>query len=181
MKEVVISAVGPDQPGIVTQLAQTLEQFDANIADSRMVNFRGQFAVVMLIEVPDNQVEELNTGLPARAAEVGMRLEVSPATDDDVAATVSRGLPYRIKTYAMDQIGLVHRITHLLHRSNVNIEEMQTRLQPGSYTGTPLFSMEMAITVPSEVQIKDLKDNLQTLCDELNCDFTLEPSAASQH
>ena len=180
MKELVVSAVGPDRPGIVNQLAETLEAFDANIADSRMVNFRGQFAVVMLVEVSESQINELKSRLPARASDVGMRLEVSLAeSDGDASASFTRGVPYRIKTYAMDQIGLVHRITHLLHRSNVNIEEMQTRVQPGSYTGTPLFSMEMSVTVPSEVQIKDLKDSLQTLCDDLNCDFTLEPASSS--
>lgn len=77
----------------------------------------------------------------------------------------------------MDQPGIVHRITHLLHEKGANIEDLQTRLEPGSYTGTPLFTMDLRMTVPPKVAVKDLRIRLEALCESLNCDFEMLPDA----
>jgi hypothetical protein len=42
-------------------------------------------------------------------------------------------------------------------------------------TGTPMFSMNMTISVPASVNIGRLRDEFTRFCDELNLDATLEP------
>ena len=73
----------------------------------------------------------------------------------------------------MDQPGLVHRITDLLQRHRVNVEEMTTRSSHRPQTGAPLFSMELVITVPPTLALRSLRSELEQLCDELNCDLDL--------
>src|SRR3954452_21329891 len=48
----IITAVGPDRPGLVGDLTGHLHAAGANLLDSRMVNLRGQFALVLLMEDP---------------------------------------------------------------------------------------------------------------------------------
>jgi glycine cleavage system transcriptional repressor len=174
MKELVITAVGPDRPGLVGQLTAPLYEAGANVADSRMVNLRGQFAVILLAEVPERGLEPLEAQLLSVAEQLGLTLTFCQhdAQEDKWPTTV--GVPLRLRTYAMDQPGLVHRITDLLHRHGVNVEELQTRAQPRPQTGAPLFSMDLLMTVPSAVPIKRLRGELQTLCDELNCDLEIQ-------
>ena len=174
MKELVITAVGPDRPGLVGQLTAPLYEAAANVADSRMVNLRGQFAVILLAEVPERGIETLQAQLLSVAEQLGLTLTFCQhdAQEDKWPTTV--GVPFRLRTYAMDQPGLVHRITDLLHRHGVNVEELQTRSQPRPQTGAPLFSMDLLMTVPSSVPIKRLRGELQTLCDELNCDVEVQ-------
>jgi glycine cleavage system transcriptional repressor len=139
-----------------------------------MVNLRGQFAVILLAEVPERGVEPLQEQLLSVAEQLGLTLTFCQhdAQEDKWPTTV--GVPFRLRTYAMDQPGLVHRITELLHRHGVNVEELQTRSQPRPQTGAPLFSMDLLMTVPPSIPIRRLRSELQTLCEELNCDVEIQ-------
>ena len=175
MEQLVITAVGPDRPGLVDELTEYLLESGANLADSRMVNLRGQFALIVQVEAPDAATgQAVAEGAVAAGKKIG--LHVAVVADEPAPVTPPAGLAFRLRTYAMDQPGIVHRITHLLHGRGVNIEELQTRLEPGSYHGAPRFAMELAMTVPAEIAISELRQELQGLCDGLNCDLDISPA-----
>lgn len=180
MQELVITAIGPDRPGLVGKLTAPLFEVGANLADSRMVNLRGQFAVILLAEVPGKSVDALQEKLLLMAEELGLTLTFRghEAQEDKWPTTV--GVPFRLRTYAMDQPGLVHRITDLLQRHGINVEELETRSQPRPETGAPLFSMEVLMTVPSHVQVRTVRGELEALCDELNCDVEISPASLAK-
>lgn len=174
MQELVVTAVGPDRPGLVGGLTGKLLECSANVADSRMINLRGQFALLLLAEVPENAVETVQEQMLLLAQELGLTITFRghEASEEQWPTTV--GVPYRLRTYAMDQPGIVHRISDLLQGHGVNVEELETRAAPRPQTGAPLFSMDMLVTVPPNLQIKTLRDKLTELCDELNCDVDLQ-------
>jgi glycine cleavage system transcriptional repressor len=169
----IVNAIGPDRPGIVGQLTGHLHEGGANVLDSRMVNLRGQFAVIMLIEADDDSAEKLHGSLPAVANQMGLRLTVA---DSEARAPSLPGIPYRIKTYSMDQPGIIHRVSDLLRSRGINIEELTARQESAPFTGTPLFLMELRLTVPPDIRINELRSELQGLCDSLNCDLDFEPA-----
>jgi glycine cleavage system transcriptional repressor len=173
MQELVITAVGPDRPGLVGKLTAPLYAVAANVADSRMVNLRGQFAVILLAEVPEDQADEVQRRLREVATELGLTVSFRGHSPERERARPTQGVPYQLRTFAMDQPGLVHRITDLLQRHGVNVEELEARSQPRPETGAPLFSMDVLMTVPASVPIKKLRSELEELCDELNCDVEL--------
>jgi glycine cleavage system transcriptional repressor len=178
MKELVITAVGPDRPGIIGKLTAPLYEAGANVADSRMVNLRGQFALLLLAEVEESAVGTLEAALRATGEALGLTLSVGGRAPEREGRPTTVGVPMRVRTFAMDQPGLVHRITDLLQRHGVNVEELTTRSQPRAQTGAPLFSMELAITVPPQVAIRTVRAELERLCDELNCDLELSQPKA---
>ena len=171
--QLLITAVGADRPGLVHELSGFLHECSANIADSRMINLSGQFAMILLVELAEEAAEDLGRNLSTMGDRIGMSLSAAPLT---AATEGARGIPFRMRTYAMDQPGIVHRITHLLHERRINVEELATRLEPGSVSGTPLFSMELRMTVPPVVQMGELRRDLERLCDAMNCDLDLEPA-----
>lgn len=173
MPQLVITAIGPDQPGIVGQLTGHLHTAGANILDSRMVNLRGQFAIITLLEADDAALAKLRETLPATGKSLGLNLSL--ASQAAPAAAV-RGVPYRLKTYSMDQPGIVHRVTDVLRQHRVNIEDLEARQESAAFAGTPLFIMEAHITVPADVSIRVLRAALETACEKLNCDLDLEPA-----
>jgi len=173
MRELVITAVGPDRPGLIGRLTAPLYEAGANVADSRMVNLRGQFALILLAELPPAAVDAVQRRLTALAEELGLSLNFRGNEAPAARAPTTVGIPYRLNLYALDQPGLVHRITDLLQRHAVNVEELTTRSQPRPESGAPLFSMELLITVPSATPIRTLRSELERLCDELNCDLEL--------
>src|SRR3569623_2033762 len=120
MTQLILNAIGPDRPGIVGQFTGHLHAAGANVLDSRMVNLRGQFALLVLIEAAPAALAKLRQSLPLAAAGLGLRLDLTDATP---AATPARGIPFKLKTYSMDQPGIVHRVADLLREFNVNFED----------------------------------------------------------
>src|SRR5437764_13168214 len=97
MAQLIITAIGPDRPGIVGELTGHLHSAGANILDSRMVNLRGQFAIVLLIELGEDGARSMAIDLPAYGNQIGMTLTVTTQT---AAPKHVEGLSYRLKTYS---------------------------------------------------------------------------------
>src|SRR4051812_43467891 len=173
MPQLIITAVGPDRPGIVGELTGHLHSAGGNIIDSRMVNLRGEFAMMILLECSQTDSHKMTRDLPAVGTNIGLTLTVTPQIS---TAKVSEGLRYRMKTYSMDQPGIVARLTNLLRAHGVNIEELSAWQESAAFAGTAIFMTEMHVTVPPQVPLRKLRTDLEALCNELNCDVDLEPA-----
>jgi glycine cleavage system transcriptional repressor len=171
MQQFVLTAVGHDRPGLVDQVSGFLLQQGANIADARMINLQGQFAMIILAAAAAQVVDDLRHKAATVGASAGLNISITEAGPPDAVRLT--GLPMRLRTYAMDQPGIVHKVTALLARHHVNIEELQTHLTSASVSGSPLFSMEMFLTLPAELPVKVLRGELEELCAALNCDMDL--------
>jgi len=173
MSQLVITAVGPDKPGLVGQLTGHLHAAGGNIIDSRMVNLRGQFAVLILVEAEAAPLAQLTAALPTAGAAMGLTITTSSVPVTKVAIT---GVPYKLKTYSMDQPGIVHRVTDVLRQHGVNIEDLSARQESAAFAGTTLFTLEMHVTVPTTVPVRALRSELETTCAAMNCDLDMEPA-----
>ena len=173
MPQLIITAVGPDRPGLVGELTGLLFSAKANLADSRMVDLRGQFALVALVEGTDEVLKAVRGSLPDAAARLGLTVTFA---SDGGPARQQAGIPFRLKTYSMDQPGIVHRVSDLLRRHQINIEELETRLESAPFMGSPIFTLELLMQVPQNARVNQLRKDIEALCDQLNCDFDLEPA-----
>src|SRR4051794_12075354 len=172
MPQLIINALGPDRPGIVGQVTGHLHAAGANVLDSRMVNLRGQFALILLVEAPPTALEKIHQSLPPLAEKIGLRLTL---TDGAIAnAAPIKGIPFKLKTYSLDQPGIIHKISDLLREQGVNIEELSARQESAPFAGDLLFLMEMRITIPANVSIQSVRSKVQAMCDTLNCDLDFE-------
>jgi glycine cleavage system transcriptional repressor len=173
MNHAILTAIGTDRPGIVDELSQFIFDRGGNIEDSRMVNLRGQFAMMVLLGGPPDAAERIAKDLPEFSKRSGMNAELRPAGAERPKAPITDALPYRLVGTGIDQPGLVHRISHLLREMNVNIESLETRLTPAPYTGAPMFELEAVLSVPRATQLSQLRQKLGAACDEINMDWDL--------
>jgi glycine cleavage system transcriptional repressor len=121
-KELVVTAVGPDRPGIASDFTGHVHGAGANLADSRMMNLRGHFALIALVEGSPAQLEILKGRLRESAKSLDLTFEFSAAPK----AESRKGVPFRLKTCSMDQPGIVHKITSYLREQHINVEERST-------------------------------------------------------
>jgi glycine cleavage system transcriptional repressor len=171
MPQLILTALGDDHPGIVGELTGFLHAADANILDTRMVNLRGRFAILVLLETPN--AAALQSALPAQAQSIGLTVHLAQQSP---AASPQKGLPFKLKTYSLDQPGLVHRISDVLRENGVNIEDLSARQESAAFTGDPLFIMEMRLTIPPTVPVRMLRTQLEAACEKVNADLDLEPA-----
>ena len=181
MPQLILTAVGPDRPGIVGELTSHLHAAGANLLDSRMVNLRGEFAMMILLEAPDDATAAKIARDIAGAGGVGQRmnLRISATPQAAKSQAIARpvaGLPFVLRTYSLDQPGIVARLTAVLQKLGVNIEDLTARQVDAPFAGHPLFQTEMRLTVPPTVNLGDLRHQLEHVGNELNCDVDLDPA-----
>jgi glycine cleavage system transcriptional repressor len=173
MNHAILTAIGTDRPGIVDELSQFVFDRGGNIEDSRMVNLRGQFAMMVLLGGTDEVFARLTKDLPHFSEQSGLNAALQPADFPKPLMPNAGALPYRLVGTGIDQPGLVHRLTHVLREMNVNIESLESRLTPAPYTGSPMFEIEAILSVPQATQLSQLRRKLGAACDELNMDWDL--------
>lgn len=174
--ELIVTAVGPDRPGIASEFTGQVHGAGANLADTRMVNLRGKFALIALVEGTAEVLDDVKKRLAEAAPRIGLAIDFASPAPKESAAAHREGVPFRLKTYSMDQPGIVHRITSYLREQGVNVEELVTRLESAPFMGTPVFTMEILMLVPKAVSVKKLRQALEELGDQLNCDVDIDPA-----
>ena len=168
----ILTALGNDRPGLVEEVSQFIFERGGNIADSRMINLRGQFSIMMLLSGSEDVAAKLQADLETFSKKT--QLQIRLANAQSATAANEPAMPYQLTATAMDQAGLVHRIAHLLRENRINIESMDTELTAAPITGAPTFEMKLVMSVPQSTAVARLREKLSKLCDELNIDWQLK-------
>src|SRR5207248_4650028 len=96
----IFTALGSDRPGLVDEVSQFIFERGGNIEDSRMVNLRGQFAMMVLVSAEPAAMKKIGGELVAFAAKSKLHAEL--AAVDSPRLTSQAAMPYRLSTTAMD-------------------------------------------------------------------------------
>lgn len=168
----VISAIGKDQPGIVDKLSLAILDAGCSVFDSRMSVLGGEFAVIMLVSGKWNALAKLEDQL----ASLGERLQLNLASRRTEVTPSSQDLiTYTVEVIAIDHPGIVHQIAGFFSARGINIRELVTNRYAAAHTGTPMFSVNMAVDFPVTVRIAALREEFLDFCDDLNMDAVIEP------
>ena len=170
-KNLVISALGNDKPGIVNELSKAILDQGGNITESRMTVLGGEFAMMLLVIGTQECIDNIISKLEATGEKLNLTLI---AKETQAQESNQKRLPYLITVVSMDHPGIVHNISDFLSSRNLNIEEIDTNTYPAAHTGTPMFSLNMIVSVPADSSIRSLRDEFITFCDDLNLDASLE-------
>jgi glycine cleavage system transcriptional repressor len=84
-------------------------------------------------------------------------------------------LSYTVDVVALNQPGIVSKLSSFFSARSINIHDMATNAYKAAHTASPMFSVRMIIDVPSHVQISQLREDFLDLCDEDNLDGVMEP------
>ncbi len=169
--QLVISAIGSDRPGIVNELSQLIVQNNGNIDDSRMTVLGGEFAIILLISAPADDLTKIEQILKGQEEKLKLSI-ISKYTQP--GSELEKQIPYVVEVLAMDNPGIVYKLADFLSSRNINIQSMQTDRYPAPHTGTPMFAIEMIITIPQSIIINELRDDFLDLCEDMNLDASIE-------
>jgi glycine cleavage system transcriptional repressor len=166
----ILTAVGPDQIGLVEKISQFIAQRGCNIEDSKMAVFCGEFALILLISGDaDNLLRAANADKELSAL-TGLNISVRKPTAKRVPA---QSLPYQLTASCLDHPGVVHQLSGLLSQLNINIESMETKTYLAPVSGTPIFRMEALLSVPPTLSISRLRQQLDEIERQANIDIDL--------
>src|SRR5881394_165932 len=78
--DLVLTLLGPDRPGLVEAVADTIAGCGGNWLESRMAHLAGKFAGILRVEVPAESTAALMAAL-ARLETRGLRIVLEPSDD----------------------------------------------------------------------------------------------------
>jgi glycine cleavage system transcriptional repressor len=168
---VVLTATGPDRPGLVEEISQLVLDCGGGIGESRMASLHGRFMVMLAIAGDAGAIDRLQKGLPGLSAQSGLEIRVTPAGAPGQNASETTLMRFAGK--ALDQPGLVHEVANVFRTFGANIESMETTLEPAPVTGTPTFAMAAEVSVMEHVSRAELEAALEAACSSLNIDWSL--------
>jgi glycine cleavage system transcriptional repressor len=171
----VVTVIGPDRQGIVARISDIVVQCRGNIEESRMARLGGEFAVIMLVSLPDARHAGLLADLEALKSE-GLTIFARP-TDLARLQDLTGYIPYEITVRGADHEGIVKSVAEYLARERVNIETMDTQVTPAPHTGTPMFSMRASVQAPPDLSLQQLRAKLVDVGDESGADIEVRPGA----
>lgn len=162
MPFMILTAVGPDRPGLVRALSNAVAARGGNWLESRMARLAGQFAGIVMVEAPEALLDDL----PALERE-GLRISATVSS----AAPAVPGPRLALEVVGNDRPGIVHEIAQVLAGLGVNIEELTTGVESGSFSGEPLFRARIALHAPGEAAVRAMREGLERLAPELMVDI----------
>jgi glycine cleavage system transcriptional repressor len=172
---VAVTAFGADRPGIVAAVTEVFVERRCNLEDTSMTILRGHFAMMLVVDTPVGLTPgELERALAGAAEELDLIVAVR-ALDDDVPVS-PEGAAWTVSVYGADRPGIVHRVSSLLAREQVNIVDLTTRVIGDP--ARPAYAMLLEVTVPPGLEVERLREALTDLTRELGVECSLHASDA---
>jgi len=167
---IVLTVVSDDHPGIVEALSEVIADHGGNWTESSMMSLAGKFAGILLVQVPAERVDDFISALDALESR-GMQIVAQRSESVSIGNSARE---YSIELVGQDHPGIVHDITEVLARHEVNVQELETTVQSASMSGENLFMAHASLFVPAAVDLEKLQDELEELANELMVDIELE-------
>lgn len=176
-KNVVITGVGRDRVGIVAELSRILYVMGCNLLDSSMTLLRGEFAVILMAQLPEGEsLESLHGKLDGIREKLDMNVYVRELTEEELRESEAeediQGEAFIISVYGADKPGIVYGITELLASLKVNLTDVETKKTGGA---KPIFMMVLEVTLPASMTEAELKKALGDKASDLGVDLSVQP------
>jgi glycine cleavage system transcriptional repressor len=170
-----LTAFGEDRPGIVAALAEGLYRLGCNIEDTCMTRLRSEFAMMLMVKLPDElPAERLPELLAPHTAHLTLTIlcrALPPGAADRTDEPV--GQTYMLSVYGADHPGIVARVAGVLADRHASITDMNTRVI-GS-PERPVYVMVLEVQVPASTDPTVLQQALDALKPSLGVDLTFRP------
>jgi glycine cleavage system transcriptional repressor len=167
----IITAFCKDRPGIVADITETIYENGCNLEDSTMTSMLDEFAIILLFSGnKDGLEEQLLKDCRRLERDKGITAFLRPV-DAKEKKVQEKTHTKIINVEGLDQSGIVYKVSRFLADNDVNIENLSSRRLISPETGTAIYSMELRVQVPEEIQPNKFEEELSRVGEALNVEI----------
>ena len=163
----VFTIIGADRPGLVEQIARTVNEHEANWLGSRMGQLSGMFAGMIQVEGDTAQLGRLKTALESLP---DLTVVVEAGADEPAAKSDAQKT---IIMLGLDRPGIVREVSASLVLQNLNVLELETGISQAAMTGRPMFHGRAVVEAPQGQDWGKLAEDLERISISLGVDIEL--------
>lgn len=175
-KRIVLSSIGPDQPGIVAAVASILSRYQANIEDTTMTRLASDFAVIMIVSLPQEQsVEVLQQDIKQleQTHALSVLTHPIPEESEETGKNKMPSAPYMISVAGHDRTGITFHIAQKLADLQVNITDLSAQTIQGE-EGL-VYIMMVEVEVPSSLDAGMVEKALKSVAEDIGMEVQMRP------
>jgi glycine cleavage system transcriptional repressor len=176
MKHLVILVLGTLHPNSINDLIKAISSYGCNIVDSRISTLGQEFAANFLVSGNWNAIAKLESSLKVLEKKLGLNIL---QRHTDLATPEPNLLPYSIYITALDNPGIIYKITQFLTSEKLAINGLYTSSYIAPHTQAPMITLTLSISIPMKTHIADLRERFMLFCDDHNLDVIMEPQKNS--
>lgn len=170
MQLLVLTVMGPDRPGLVDSLSRVIAAHGASWQQSRMARLAGQFAGILLVQVPVEAKIALVQDLEALGSSALMVHVASGEDEERAEATRSVSL----SLVGSDRPGIVQRISRALAEHGVNVDAFESEVSRAPISSELLFTATATLSLPAGLELSVVRRDLEALAGDMMVDLTLD-------
>ena len=173
-----LSIQGQNRTGMVAEVTALLFDKQVNILDSSMTTLRSEFAMMLVIALPESLDSESFQSEVRGLETQGFCVVLRPLSEAEACHSSAEAVSdYSLSVVGRDRTGLVYHFSKLLADHGANITDLNTRLMDASEP--PLYAMIMEVHLPEasrangavdDFAVDDLKQSVLQLGAELGVD-----------
>ena len=166
MINLIITAIGSDRTGIVSELSGIITTHGGNVEESRMSRLGSDFAIIMLVSVSTDWEESLEVALQSIN-------DLTISTKLTQIQEIGDNKKYKIGLNGADNEGIVKVLSKYLAKKSINVLEMETHISHAPISGTPLFNLNASVSVPNDVEETVIQSDLSQIAQKLGVEIQL--------
>jgi len=168
MATIILTVIGDDRPGLVSDLSAPINAHGASWEHSQMSRLAGKFAGIVLVAVADERLDALVADLTALRTQ-GLQVTLE-RTDEPIERESQR---LHLELLGADHPGIVAEISAALAARGVSIEDLSTDVREAPMAGGTLFEARAVLNAPPATSTEALRSMLEGLADELMVEIRL--------
>jgi len=162
-QSLVMTVIGPDRPGILAKMAETIDGHGGSWLESRLARFAGHVAGVLRFDCHDNEHDELLEAL--HLLEKVENIEIKVVREVEVPERVTKKLSFNI--LGNHRPGFMNQIATAIHKVGGNIEEHSSECDRCPQAGHILCRAMGTVAVVDEFEESALVEALEAIGSDL--------------
>ena len=175
MRNVLVTILGRDRPGIIYQASRVLAEFKLNIVEASQTTLLGEFAGLFSCALPENfELADLDQALERELADSGLAHVLREVKAGEAPFSAQgHHEPYVVTIRGLDRLGLIPEFAGVLSGFDINIDTLRAVSLPHDQAG-PKVVMFFELSVPKEVNQSALRQALGLAADSLEMEMSLQ-------
>jgi glycine cleavage system regulatory protein len=168
-RTLILTAIGSDRPGLTSALAEAVLAAGGNWLESHLSRMAGKYVGSVLVQLAAEDVTRLEAAI-RRIDPVGLTVSIADAG----APLPLRGHALTLDLVGRDHPGIVREVTAALAQLGVNIESLETSVEPMAESGGDLFRARAELMIPATLDPREAAAALERISAEIMVDIALE-------
>ncbi|WP_019027690.1 glycine cleavage system protein R [Colwellia piezophila] len=155
----VLTAMGADRTGCVSELTKLASECECNILDSRMALFGSEFTFIMLLNGDARAINRIEARIPKVAHTLDLVTMMKRTTGHRTFDLVKH---YQVQYSGIDQPGILKVMTAFFATRKIDISSLKSEIDPK----TNNMSASILFALTEKISIDELERDFLELCQQ---------------